>query len=526
MPVWHPACSNTSHKVCEKTHTIEFIRITIMNLARKIKFGIAPLMIIASPLLALAQTDASVTERLAKIEAASVSAQASADNAWVLVCAALVLLMTAPGLALFYGGLVRHKNVLSTILQSFIMAGVVTLIWAVYGYSLAFGDGSPFIGNLQFAFLKGVGADPNANYSATLPQMSFMVFQLMFAIITPALISGAFAERIKFSAMLLFTVLWTTLVYLPLAHMVWGNGGFLNAALGGTFPALDFAGGTVVHISSGVSALICCLYLKKRLDPQNNTPHNLVLSVIGAALLWFGWFGFNAGSALSASGLASTAFVTTHFAAAAAMLVWTAIEWIKHGKPTILGAISGAVAGLVGITPAAGFVTPMAALGIGILAGGLCYLMVCEVKKRLGYDDTLDVFGIHGAAGIMGALLTGILATKDVNPIFKDANGNALPVGLLEGNSAQLVNQLVGVVLTVAIASIATYLILKVVDLLIGVRVSEAEEINGLDASQHGELAYVYAVAETIETTQAVEASKIPSLADSISVVQLALDNE
>lgn len=497
-----------------------------MNLARKSKFSIASIILLTSPVLVLAQTEINLTERLAKIEAASASAQSSADNAWVLLCSALVLLMTAPGLALFYGGLVRQKNVLSTILQSFIMAGVVTIIWAVYGYSLAFGDGSPFIGNLQFAFLKGVGAAPNANYSATLPQMSFMIFQLMFAIITPALISGAFAERIKFSAMLLFTALWTTIVYLPLAHIVWGNGGFLNAALGGVFPALDFAGGTVVHISSGVSALVCCLYLKKRLDPQNNTPHNLVLSVIGAALLWFGWFGFNAGSALSASGLASTAFVTTHLAAATAMLVWTAIEWIRHGKPTILGAISGAVAGLVGITPAAGFVTPMSALFIGFAAGAVCYLMVCEVKKRLGYDDTLDVFGIHGAAGILGALLTGVLATSEVNPVFKDANGNALPVGWLEGNSTQILNQLVGVLLTIAIASIATYLILKVVDLLIGVRVSETEEINGLDASQHGELAYVYAVSESFETTQAVEASKFPSLTDSISVSELALDSE
>lgn len=497
-----------------------------MNLAFKNKFNIASFMILVLPILALAQTDANLTERLAKIEAANSAAQSSADNAWVLLCAALVLLMTAPGLALFYGGLVRQKNVLSTILQSFIMAGVVTIIWAVYGYSLAFGDGSPFIGNLQFAFLKGVGADPNANYSSNLPQMSFMVFQLMFAIITPALISGAFAERIKFSAMLLFTALWTTLVYLPLAHIVWGSGGFLNAALGGAFPSLDFAGGTVVHISSGVSAMVCCLYLGKRLNHQDNTPHNVVLSVIGAALLWFGWFGFNAGSALSASGLASTAFVTTHFAAAAAMLIWTAIEWVRHGKPTILGAISGAVAGLVGITPAAGFVTPMSAILIGLVAGTVCYLMVCEVKKRLGYDDTLDVFGIHGAAGISGALMTGIFATKEVNPIFKDASGNALPVGLLEGNSAQIVYQLIGVLLTVALASVATYLILKVVDLLIGVRVSETEEINGLDASQHGELAYVYAVTETFETTQIVKASEFPALVDSISTAELARDSE
>ncbi len=449
---------------------------------------------VLSPLAILAQTE--MTERLEKLEAAAANAQSNADNAWVLLCSALVLLMTAPGLALFYGGLVRQKNVLSTILQSFILVGIVTLIWALYGYSLAFGDGSAFFGNFEFALLKGVGADPNANYSTTLPQMTFMVFQLMFAIITPALITGAYAERIKFSAMIVFTILWTTFVYLPLAHMVWGNGGYLNAVLGGVFPALDFAGGTVVHISSGVSALICCLFLGKRLNKDDNTPHNTVLAVIGAALLWFGWFGFNAGSALSASGLASTAFVTTHFAAATAMLVWTALEWIKHGKPTVLGAISGAVAGLVGITPAAGFVSPMSALLIGLLAGALCFLMVTEVKKRLGYDDTLDVFGIHGAAGILGAILTGILATSEVNPIFKDADGKILPVGMIDGNSYQIVNQLVAIVVTTAIAAAFTYIILKIVDLTVGVRVSEIHEIEGLDMSQHRETAYVFATNE------------------------------
>ncbi len=476
-----------------------------MKIALKNKFSLVILFLLSTPLLTLAQTDAAITERLAKLEAANATAQSSADNAWVLLCSALVLLMTAPGLALFYGGLVRQKNVLSTVLQSFILIGVVTIIWAIYGYSLAFGDGSPFIGNLQFAFLKGVGADPNANYSSTLPQLSFMVFQLMFAIITPALISGAFAERIKFSAMVIFTILWLTIVYLPLAHIVWGNGGFLNAFLGGVFPALDFAGGTVVHISSGVSALVCCLYLGKRLNTEDNTPHNTVLSIIGAALLWFGWFGFNAGSALSAGGLASTAFVTTHFAAAAAMLVWTALEWIRNGKPTALGAISGAVAGLVGITPAAGFVTPMSALIIGIIVGAFCFLMVTEVKKRLGYDDTLDVFGIHGIGGISGAILTGILATSAVNPVFKAADGSLLPVGLLEGNAMQLVNQLVGVLLTVVLSSVGTFIILKIVDLIIGVRVSEDHEVAGLDLSQHGETAYVYAFTEFTENNQVTE---------------------
>lgn len=466
-----------------------------MKLIRGNKFRFASfLLILVTPLMALAQADTDISERLAKIESATSTAQSNADNAWVLLCSALVLLMTAPGLALFYGGLVRQKNVLSTILQSFILVGIVSLIWAIYGYSVAFSEGSPFLGNLQFALLKGVGADPNASYSTTLPQISFMVFQLMFAIITPALITGAFAERIKFSAMIVFTILWTTFIYLPLAHMVWGNGGYLNAVLGGVFPALDFAGGTVVHISSGVSALICCLYLGKRLNNDDNTPHNTVLSVIGAALLWFGWFGFNAGSALSANGLASTAFVTTHFAAAMGMLVWTALEWIKNGKPTVLGAISGAVAGLVGITPAAGFVTPMSALLIGLLAGALCFLMVTEIKKRIGYDDTLDVFGIHGAAGILGALLTGVLATSEINPIFKDAEGKILPVGLVDGNAYQVVNQLVAILITAAIASVATFVILKIVDLLIGVRVSETHEIEGLDISQHQETAYVFSL--------------------------------
>ncbi len=321
--------------------------------------------ILAFSNFALAQ-DAGVTERIAKLETAANLAQSNADNGWMLICSALVLLMTVPGLALFYSGLVRQKNVISTILQSLILAGVVTILWAIFGYSLAFSEGSPFLGNLNYAFLQNVGSAPNIDYALTIPQQTFMIYQLMFAIITPALITGAFAERIKFSAMLAFTVLWTTLIYLPLAHMVWGKGGFLNAALGGVFPVLDFAGGTVVHISSGVSALICALYIGRRVDASDNTPHNIVLSVIGGCLLWFGWFGFNAGSALSSGSLATNAFVATHFAAASAMLAWTSIEWLKRGKPTVLGAISGAVAGLVVITPASGFVTPMAALFIGL----------------------------------------------------------------------------------------------------------------------------------------------------------------
>jgi Amt family ammonium transporter len=449
------------------------------------------IFLLAFPVFALAED---MSERLAKLESAASSAQASADNAWVLLCSALVLLMTVPGLALFYGGLVRQKNVLSMMLKSLISIGIVTIIWAVCGYSLVFSDGNAFIGGLDFAFLRNVGADPNPNYSATLPQQSFMIFQLMFAIITPALITGAFAERIRFTAKVAFTTLWVLFVYFPLAHIVWGNGGFLNASLGGVFPALDFAGGTVVHISSGVSALVCAIYLGKRLDYKNEptAPHNTVFSLIGAGLLWFGWFGFNAGSALSASALATNAFVTTHFAAATAMLMWTAIEWYKHGKPTTIGAISGAVSGLVCITPAAGFVSPMSAILIGAVAGTVCYLMVCEVKKLLGYDDTLDVFGIHGIGGISGAILTGVFATSSINPIFKDSAGNALPVGLIEGNPMQVVYQLVGIGIAIAFSVIGSIVILKVVDLVIGLRVSENDETVGLDATQHGETAYIF----------------------------------
>jgi ammonium transporter, Amt family len=454
----------------------------------------APLCVALSAINALAQTipDAGADERLAKLEAAAAAAQTAGDNAWMLTCAALVLMMTGPGLALFYGGLVRRKNVLSTMMQSFALMAVVTVLWAVYGYSLAFAEGTPFFGNLSYLFLKGVGAEPNADYAATIPQQTFMIYQLMFAIITPALITGAFAERIKFSAMLLFTTLWATVVYFPLAHMVWGKGGFFNAVLGGQIPALDFAGGTVVHISSGFSALVCALYLGKRLGfPKSPMmPHNLVLSVIGACMLWVGWFGFNAGSALSAGSLATSAFVATHFGAAAAALGWMLGEWVRQGKPTVLGAISGAVAGLVGITPAAGFVSPMSALAVGFIAGLVCFVMVTEIKRRLGYDDSLDAFGVHGAGGTVGALLTGVFATSAVNPIFKDASGNPLPVGLIDGNSAQLGNQLAAVGITIGLSLVATFVILKVVDLLVGVRVSQDDELRGLDLSQHSEEAY------------------------------------
>jgi Amt family ammonium transporter len=439
-----------------------------------------------------AQSDSTLQEKVAQLEQQVADARSAGDNAWVLTCSALVLMMTGPGLALFYGGLVRKKNVLATMMQSFALMALITILWALFGYSLAFHSGTPVIGGLGYLFLQGVGGAPDPDYAATLPQQTFMAFQLMFAIITPALITGAFAERMKFSAMVLFMILWSILVYDPLAHMVWGKGGLLNAALGGVFPTLDFAGGTVVHISSGVSALVCALYLGKRLgypkDPM--PPHSVVLSFTGACLLWVGWFGFNAGSALSAGSLATSAFVVTHFAAAAAALGWAGAEWIRNGRPSALGAISGCVAGLVAITPASGFVGPMPALLIGLVAGVLCYFMVAKVKGRFGYDDSLDAFGIHGAGGTVGALLTGVFASSAINPIFKDSSGNPLPVGVLDGNAFQIVNQFVGVAVAWVIALLGSLVILKVVDLTVGLRVSEAQEIQGLDLAQHGEEGY------------------------------------
>jgi Amt family ammonium transporter len=432
--------------------------------------------------------------RLAKLEQQAADARGSADNAWMLTSSALVLMMTGPGLALFYGGLVRKKNVLATMMQSFALMAVVTVLWALFSFSLSFGSGNSFIGGFHNLLLRGVGAAPDADYAATIPLQTFMVYQLMFAIITPALIAGAFAERMKFSAMLAFTVLWSIIVYDPMAHMVWGKGGLLNASLGGRFPTLDFAGGTVVHVTSGVSALVCALYLGKRVGYPREPmpPHSVVLSFIGACMLWVGWFGFNAGSALGAGSLATSAFVATHFAAAAAAIGWAGAEWLRNGKPSVLGGISGAVAGLVAITPAAGFVTPMPALLIGLVAGIFCYWMVARIKAKFGYDDSLDAFGVHGAGGTLGALLTGLFAYSTVNPIFKDAQGNPLPSGLLEGNAHQLLNQLVGVVIAWVLAIGGTLLILKIVDLTIGLRVSEEEEVQGLDLSQHGEEGYYW----------------------------------
>ncbi len=435
------------------------------------------------------------TDRLATLEktaadnaTAIANAQSAGDNAWMLTSAALVLMMSGPGLALFYGGLVRKKNILGTMMQTFAMMAVITVLWALISYSLAFGDGNAFIGNLHNAFLHGVGLTPDKDYAATIPLQTFMVYQLMFAIITPALISGAFAERMKFSAMLVFMVLWALFVYSPMAHMVWGKHGLLNAALGGRFPCLDFAGGTVVHVTSGVSALVTALYLGKRLGyPQKAMPpHSVVLSFIGACLLWVGWFGFNAGSALAASGLATSAFVNTHFAAAAAALGWLAAEWIRNGKPSALGGISGAVAGLVGITPAAGFVTPMSALWIGLITGVCSFFMVVKVKNIFGNDDSLDAFRVHGAGGTIGAILTGLFANSAINPLL----GAGKPTGFFEGNHGQVLNQLVGVAIAWVLSIVGTLLILFVVDKLIGLRVSEDDERTGLDLSQHGEEGY------------------------------------
>jgi Amt family ammonium transporter len=438
-------------------------------------------------LSAFAQAPSDLDKKLADLDKAVKSAQSAGDNAWMLTSAALVLMMTGPGLALFYSGLVRRKNVLGTMMHSFIMMAIVTVLWGVIGYSLTFGEWTPFLGSGQYAFLNGVGAAPNPDYAGTIPHQTYMVYQLMFAIITPALISGAFAERMKFSGMLLFMTLWTLLVYFPMAHMVWGKGGFLNATLGGKFPALDFAGGTVVHITSGVSALVCALYLGKRrgFPAEEFRPHSIVLSVIGACLLWVGWFGFNAGSALAASSLATSAFVATHFATASAALAWMFAEWLKTGKPSVLGAISGAVAGLVAITPASGFVAPMPALVIGAVAGVGCYLMVSVVKHKFGYDDSLDVFGVHGIGGTMGAILTGVFASNKVNDVF-----GGKPLGLIEGNPAQIGNQAVAVVIAWVLAIVGSLVILKICDAITGVRVEASEEIQGLDLSMHGEEGY------------------------------------
>ncbi|HLH77382.1 MAG TPA: ammonium transporter [Candidatus Binataceae bacterium] len=403
----------------------------------------------------------------------------SGDTAWVLISAALVLLMTTPGLALFYGGMVRRKNVLSMLMQSFILAALVSVQWVLFGYSLAFGpDHWGLIGDFSWAGLNGVGALPNPAYAPTIPHLAFAIYQCMFAVITPALITGAFAERISFGGFIAFSLLWMTCIYDPLAHWVWGNGGWIHQ-LG----ALDFAGGTVVHISSGVSALIAALVIGRRIGfPQRPMPpHNLTMTLTGAGLLWVGWFGFNAGSALAANGLAASAMMATHAATAAAALAWVLSEWAARGKPTVLGVASGAVAGLVAITPAAGYVTPVAALMIGLIAGVVCFYAV-GIKFRAGYDDALDVVGVHGVGGSIGALLTGIFASKLVNAAGAD--------GLLAGNPRQLLLQAIAVLASIGFAAIGSLILLKLVDAAVGLRVKSEMEREGLDLAVHSEVGY------------------------------------
>jgi len=442
-----------------------------------------------------AQGAPTIGEHVARLEAASGQAPVinMGDNAWVLASAALVLMMTAPGLILFYGGLVRRKNVLSTMMQSLILMALVSALWMVYGYSMAFGEGNLVFGNpFQYFMLNGVGAAPNPAYAPTIPQESFMLFQMMFAIITPALISGSIAERMRFKAYVLFMVLWVTFIYFPLCHMVWGRGGLFNWSQGGRYPVLDFAGGMVVHVSSGVSALICALVLGKRtgFPAEPMPPHNVVLSLIGAGLLWVGWFGFNAGSALNAGALASSAFAATHFSAAAAALGWGMAEWRLKGKPSVLGVASGMVAGLATITPASGFVTIPAAFLIGLTGGVFCYLAVSKLKRALCYDDSLDVFGVHAIGSGTGLLMTGLFASADVNA----AIGNTFTAGgrvvSLAGSPAQLANQFRGLMFTVVLAAAGTFVILKVVGALTELRVTPEEEGSGLDLSEHGESAY------------------------------------
>ena len=454
------------------------------------------LSLLGAPAMALAQTAtsaATITQaQYAALQQSIHDAQSAGDNAWILISSALVLLMTAPGLTLFYGGLVRRKNILGTMMQSFAMMALITVLWAVVGYSLAFGQGNGILGGLEHVFLRGVGVAPNANYGGTIPEQTFMVYQLMFAIITPALITGAFAERVKFSSMAVFLTLWSLIVYCPMAHMVWGVGGILNT-VGGRWPVMDFAGGTVVHITSGTAALVTALYLGKRLGypHEDMAPHSMVLSFIGAGLLWFGWFGFNAGSALSAGSLATSAFVNTQFAAAAGAITWVITEWLQNGKPTALGGISGAVAGLATITQASGYVQPMSAMLIGAIAGIVCCFMVFKVKKFFGYDDSLDAFGVHGVGGTMGALLTGFLASGSINAVFgKDSSGHALAVGAVDGNTHQVLNQLVGMGIGWALSIVGTLVLLFLVDKTMGLRVSPADEAAGLDLSQHGEEGY------------------------------------
>jgi Amt family ammonium transporter len=404
----------------------------------------------------------------------------SGDTSWILISSALVMLMT-PGLAMFYGGMVRSKNVLGTIMQSFIALGVITIQWVLYGYSLAFGpDIGGIIGSLKWVGLSGVGLDPFPDYAATIPHQAFMIFQMMFAVITPALITGAFAERFKFKTYLVFLILWATFVYDPLAHWVWGVGGWIR-----NLGALDFAGGLVVHISSGIAALAATLVVGKRkgYGDEPMPPHNLTMTLLGAALLWFGWFGFNGGSAVASGSLATNAFVVTHISTAAAALSWMIFEWVYRGNPTVLGAASGAVAGLVAITPASGFVGPVSAIIIGLVGGGLCYFAI-NLKSKLGYDDSLDVVGVHGVGGTWGALATGLFACKAINSAGND--------GLFFGNFSLIGIQALSIASAWIYSFVVTLIILKILDWTMGLRVTEEHEINGLDLSQHGEAGYSF----------------------------------
>jgi Amt family ammonium transporter len=421
----------------------------------------------------------------------------SGDTAWMLTSSALVLMMTAPGLALFYGGLVRKKNILSVMMQCLFLAGLLSIVWALYGYSLAFDDhlsgSSGLVGGFKKVGLQGVASywdasqhkvvTPMAPLAPTIPELVYMIYQGMFFVITPALICGAFAERMKFSAMCVFMVLWGTLVYCPLAHWVWSPNGWLAS---GPYAAFDFAGGTVVHMSSGFSALICALVLGKRLGygQEPMPPHNLTYTCIGAALLWVGWFGFNAGSAAAANGLAANAFVTTHLATAAGLIAWPVAEWIKRGKPSVLGACSGAVAGLVCITPGSGFVSPMSAIVIGLVAGFACFWACTTLKSKFNYDDSLDAFGVHGVGGTLGCLLTGVFATQAVQGPEKS--------GGIDGNWHQVLNQGISAAATIALAVVGTFILLKILDAAMGLRVDQNDEIQGLDLSQHGEEGYIF----------------------------------
>ena len=438
------------------------------------------IVLTAGVLPALADEATSNTVAVAAAPAAAASAVNSGDTAWVLISTAFVMLMTIPGLAFFYGGLVRKKNVLSVLMQCFFLMCAISLQWVLFGYSLAFGpDVKSLIGNLSWAGLRNVGLTPNADYAGTIPHQVFMIFQMMFAVITPGLIVGAFAERMKFAAFALFTLLWATLVYDPVCHWVWGVGGFVR-----NWGALDFAGGTVVHINAGIAAIVSAVVLGRRLGHPHklSPPHNLPFAVLGAALLWFGWYGFNAGSALAANGLAGSAFVATHIATAVAGLAWAGMDVLFNRRMTVLGIISGAVAGLVAITPAAGFVNVMGSMWIGLGAGVICYLFVSIVKEKLGYDDALDAFGVHCIGGIWGALATGLWATTTVN----SAGAN----GLFYGNPAQFIIQLKAVAVTVVYSGVVSFILLKVVDALIGLRATEQNERIGLDLTDHRETGY------------------------------------